>query len=79
MLTPTCPGWPRALTKNNPPWRHPLPSIRETTLDNTHGRLFQTDMRPGGFSFNLSEFKQEAFLERITADELNWDLVMPYA
>lgn len=33
-----------ALTKNHPPWRHPLPSIRKALLSKTQGRVFQTDI-----------------------------------
>ena len=32
-----------ALTKNNPPWRHPLPSIKEALEQKAQGRVFQTD------------------------------------
>lgn len=32
-----------AMTKNNPPWVHPLPSIKEALLQKTQGRLLQTD------------------------------------
>lgn len=33
-----------ALTQNDPPWRHPLPSIRKALLAKTQGRVFQTDI-----------------------------------
>lgn len=32
-----------AMTKNDPPWEHPLPSIKEALLQKTQGRVFQTD------------------------------------
>ena len=34
-----------AMTKNNPPWRHPLKSIKEALHDKAQGRVFQTDTR----------------------------------
>ena len=33
-----------AMTKNRPPWRHPLPSIREALVGKAGGRVFQTDI-----------------------------------
>jgi hypothetical protein len=33
-----------AMTKNDPPWRHPLPSIRAALLQKAQGRVFQTDI-----------------------------------
>lgn len=33
-----------AETKNDPPWRHPLPSIRKALVQKAQGRVFQTDM-----------------------------------
>ena len=32
-----------AVSRNDPPWYHPLPSIRAALLKKTQGRLFQTD------------------------------------
>jgi hypothetical protein len=33
-----------ATTKNDPPWRHPLPSIKLALSEKAQGRVFQTDM-----------------------------------
>jgi len=53
-----------AVTKNNPPWRHPLPSIREALVRKTQGRVFQTDTpqltKPEGVSATV----WNAFLKR---------------
>ncbi len=52
-----------ALTKNNPPRRHPLPSIRKALEEKASGRVFQTDQTslvkkassaPGGLGTNFS-------------------------
>lgn len=53
-----------AVTQNDPPWYHPLPSIRRALLKKAQGRVFQTDVdkpkRPEG----VSEETWKAFLAR---------------
>ncbi len=62
-----------AMTKNAPPWRHPLPSIKKALLEKAQGRVFQTDIsqleRPAG----VPEAAWEAFLSRASFDDLYFD------
>jgi beta-lactamase superfamily II metal-dependent hydrolase len=62
-----------AMTKNTPPWVHPLPSIKKALLQKAEGRVFQTDTdkltKPAG----VSEAKWKRFLKRCTFDALYFD------
>ena len=53
-----------AMSKNRPPWRHPLPSIRKALLEKADGRVFQSDLPPrkpsGADSESWAEFRRRA-------------------
>lgn len=65
-----------AMTKNNPPWRHPLPSIRKALVEKSHGRVFQSDTEPEKPE-DVSDADWEKFLARTTIDELYFEYVIP--
>jgi hypothetical protein len=62
-----------AMEKNNPPWVHPLPSIREALYRKGRGRVFQTDedepVKPNG----VSEGEWARFMDRSVFDPLYFD------
>jgi hypothetical protein len=62
-----------ALTKNRPPWVHPLPSIRAALATKAQGRVFQTDenepVKPSGLS--AGEWKK--FTDRSVFDDLYFE------
>jgi beta-lactamase superfamily II metal-dependent hydrolase len=62
-----------ALTKNDPPWVHPLPSIRRALINKAQGRVFQTDenepMQPEG----VSDGEWKKFTDRSVFDPLYFD------
>jgi hypothetical protein len=61
-----------AMTKNNPPWRHPLPSIKEALIEKTQGRVFQTDSdleKPDDVPNTL----WKKFMSRVVEHELYFD------
>jgi hypothetical protein len=62
-----------AMTKNNPPWRHPLPSIKRALVQKTQGRVFQTDeavpSRPDG----IPDGTWNAFLARSVFNRLYFE------
>jgi hypothetical protein len=62
-----------AMTKNVPPWVHPLPSIRDELLHKAQGRVFQTDQdepeRPDG----VSEGAWKKFTDRSRFERLYFD------
>ena len=62
-----------AMEKNNPPWVHPLPSIREALHGKARGRVFQTDedepVKPNG----VSEGEWARFTDRSVFDPLYFD------
>jgi hypothetical protein len=61
-----------AMTKNNPPWRHPLPSIKEALIEKTQGRVFQTDSdleKPDDVPNTL----WKEFMSRVVEHELYFD------
>lgn len=63
-----------AVTKNNPPWRHPLPSIREALVRKTQGRVFQTDTPQPTKPDTVSATAWAAFLKRCKlTNELYFD------
>jgi beta-lactamase superfamily II metal-dependent hydrolase len=65
-----------ALTKNNPPWRHPLPSIKEALEQKTQGRVFQTDEAEPVQPANVPDAVWNEFLARVTVDELFVDYII---
>ena len=64
------------MTKNNPPWAHPLPSIKAALRKKAQGRVLQTDedgpSRPSGVS--TAQWKQ--FTDRLVVNDLFFDLVV---
>lgn len=62
-----------AMTKNQPPWVHPLPSIRKALESKAQGRVFQTDdnepVKPEGLS--AAEWKR--FTDRSVFEDLYFD------
>lgn len=65
-----------AMTKNDPPWRHPLPSIRKALLAKAQGRVFQTDIKKPRRPDSASESAWQAFLNNATFDALYFDYVV---
>ncbi len=65
-----------ALTKNNPPWRHPLPSIRQAVEEKAQGRVFQTDIDQPRKPDGVTQAAWDAFVERATFEELYFDYVV---
>lgn len=61
-----------AMTKNDPPWRHPLPSIKEALIEKTQGRVFQTDsdlQKPNDVPNTL----WKKFMSRVVETDLYFD------
>ena len=65
-----------AMTKNSPPWRHPLPSIKSALLEKAQGRVFQTDedVVKKTDNANISDPEWQKFLDRIDINDLYFDL-----
>ncbi|MCB1035115.1 MAG: hypothetical protein KDD47_14905 [Acidobacteria bacterium] len=63
-----------ALTKNDPPWRHPLPSIKKALETKAQGRVLQTDTDLPSRPQDLSEATWQAFLSRTVFDDVFFDL-----
>ncbi len=65
-----------ATTKNDPPWIHPLPSIKAALQRKAQGRVLQTDenapKKPAGVS--AGEWKR--FTDRLVLDDLYFDLTI---
>ena len=65
-----------ATTKNDPPWIHPLPSIKEALVKKAQGRVLQTDedgpTQPSGVS--SATWKQ--FTDRLVVDDLFFDITI---
>jgi hypothetical protein len=59
-----------AVTKNDPPWYHPLPSIRRALLKKAQGRVFQTDIDKPKRPTNVTKETWDAFLERATFEPM---------
>jgi beta-lactamase superfamily II metal-dependent hydrolase len=62
-----------AMEKNNPPWRHPLPSIKQALETKARGRVFQTDVDEPAKPDNASDTDWLTFLERSSFKELYFD------
>jgi len=62
-----------AMEKNDPPWVHPLPSIREALNSKAQGRVFQTDenepVKPDG----VSDGEWKKFTDRSVFEALYFD------
>jgi hypothetical protein len=61
-----------AMTKNTPPWRHPLPSIKTALVEKTQGRVFQTDSsltKPD----DVSQSAWDKFMSRVKEHDLYFD------
>ncbi|TMU57489.1 hypothetical protein [Flagellimonas algicola] len=65
-----------AMTKNSPPWRHPLPSIKSALLEKAQGRVFQTDEDEvkKTDNANISDAEWQKFLDRTDFNDLYFDL-----
>lgn len=63
-----------ALKKNNPPWVHPLPSIKLALLSKSRGRLFQTDENRPQKPENVSAAEWKKFKDRAKFEDLYFDL-----
>ena len=65
-----------AMTKNSPPWRHPLPSIKKALLEKAQGRVFQTDENEVKRmdNVNVSDAEWQKFLDRTEFNDLYFDL-----
>lgn len=67
-----------AVTENDPPWHHPLPSIKRALLEKAQGRVLQTDEKydrdrpPAG----VPAASWEAFCDRCAFDPLYFDLTI---
>ncbi len=62
-----------ALTKNDPPWRHPLPSIKKALVRKAAGRVFQTDENQPSKPSSVSAGTWKAFTDRAVFDQLFFD------
>jgi hypothetical protein len=65
-----------AVTKNKPPWYHPLPSIRAALLSKAQGRVFQTDIGEPEQPTDVSDAAWKRFTQRATFDDLYFDYVI---
>jgi len=65
-----------ALTKNNPPWRHPLPAIRKALEAKSQGRIFQTDIDMPEKPEGVSETIWTAFLNSSDFEKLYFDFTV---
>jgi hypothetical protein len=62
-----------ALTMNNPPWRHPLPSIKKELEQKAQGRVLQMDEPKPTKPENVPDVVWEEFEKRVTVDELYFE------
>ncbi len=65
-----------AMTKNNPPWRHPLPSIRDSLDEKAQGRVFQTDKDEPEKPNSVSNAEWKKFSDRIVCDKDYFDYLI---
>ena len=66
-----------AVTQNDPPWYHPLPSIRRALLKKAQGRVFQTDIDKPRKPTNVSDETWDKFLARATFEDEYFELHVP--
>lgn len=62
-----------AMTKNDPPWVHPLPSIKEALLKKALGRVFQTDENTPVKPASVSAGEWKKFTDRAVFESLYFD------
>ncbi len=62
-----------AMTKNNPPWRHPFPPIRAALDAKAQGRVFQTDEDAPTKPADVSDTDWNKFLARTVLESLFFD------
>lgn len=62
-----------ALTRNNPPWRHPLPSIKKAIEQKAKGRIFQTDVPTPLKPDNVDDADWARFTSKASFEELYFD------
>ena len=62
-----------AMTKNSPPWVHPLPSIKQALLRKARGRVFQTDENEPEQPADVSAGEWGKFAERSVFEKLYFD------
>lgn len=62
-----------AMTKNDPPWRHPLPSIKKALTKKARGRVFQTDIGTPRKPQDVSDASWKNFTDKATFDDLYFD------
>ena len=63
-----------AMTKNTPPWRHPLPSIRKALDQKCRGRVIQTDESKPKKPSNISDQEWNEFTSRCDFEKMYFDL-----
>lgn len=66
-----------AVNSNDPPWYHPLPSIRAALLKKAQGRVFQTDVARPERPKDVPEETWKAFTGRADFQDLYFDYVIP--
>jgi beta-lactamase superfamily II metal-dependent hydrolase len=59
--------------KNDPPWIHPLPSIRTALRNKAQGRVFQTDENEPEQPEGVSDGEWKKFMDRSVFDALYFD------
>jgi hypothetical protein len=62
-----------ATTKNQPPWVHPLPSIRTALVRKARGRVFQTDENEPQRPDDVSPAEWRKFKDRSVFEDLYFD------
>jgi hypothetical protein len=62
-----------AKTKNDPPWIHPLPSIRDALTSKAQGRVFQTDENTPVQPEGVSDGEWKKFTDRSVFEALYFD------
>ena len=62
-----------ALTKNNPPWVHPLPAIKEALLRKAQGRVLQADENLPAKPENVTAGEWKKFTDRTVFEDLYFD------
>lgn len=65
-----------ATTKNNPPWSHPLPSLKKALVRKAQGRVLQIDENEPEQPRNVSDGEWKRFTDRVVLNELYFDLTI---
>jgi hypothetical protein len=65
-----------AMTKNSPPWRHPLKSIEKALKEKAQGRVFRTDIARPRKPRDVSRSTWNDFLKRSKFEDLYFDYVV---